>query len=180
MKRIAVHTNLRELRANAGLSLTAAANLTGVSKAMLGQIERQESSPTLDTLWKLAKGFQIPLTALIRAPEGANEDSTFRFTDELTVKTMLPFDKDLGTESFLLTLPAGHKHISEPHEAGVSEDIFALTGPIEVFTNGEWQKIAAQTAIRIPADQRHGYRNPSKIPLQFLNVIYYAGPPAKE
>jgi transcriptional regulator with XRE-family HTH domain len=51
------HT-LRTLRAQRGWSLTQAAEYTGVSKAMLGQIERGESSPTVATLWKIATGFQ--------------------------------------------------------------------------------------------------------------------------
>ena len=56
---------LRDVRAAAGLSLSKVAEMTGVSKAMLGQIERGESSPTIATLWKIAKGFQLPLSALI-------------------------------------------------------------------------------------------------------------------
>ncbi|HFF9481520.1 TPA: helix-turn-helix domain-containing protein, partial [Serratia marcescens] len=40
------HT-LRTLRTQRGWSLTQAAEYTGVSKAMLGQIERGESSPTV-------------------------------------------------------------------------------------------------------------------------------------
>ena len=43
--------HLKALRKAQGLSLDSVAKLTGVSKAMLGQIERQESSPTISTLW---------------------------------------------------------------------------------------------------------------------------------
>ncbi|WP_370205990.1 helix-turn-helix domain-containing protein, partial [Pararhodobacter marinus] len=53
-----VGANLRRARGAAGLSLAQVSALTGVSKAMLGQIERGESSPTLATLWKLCKGLQ--------------------------------------------------------------------------------------------------------------------------
>ena len=42
---------LRAQRTARGWSLDKAAEETGVSKAMLGQIERGESSPTLATLW---------------------------------------------------------------------------------------------------------------------------------
>ena len=45
-----VGQNLRRLRNSLGLSLDEASKLTGVSKAMLGQIERGESSPTISTL----------------------------------------------------------------------------------------------------------------------------------
>ncbi|ERK16372.1 hypothetical protein L579_4281 [Pantoea sp. AS-PWVM4] len=35
--------------------------MTGVSKSMLGQIERGESSPTLATIEKISAGFQLTL-----------------------------------------------------------------------------------------------------------------------
>ena len=69
-----IGANLRKIRNAAGLSLSKAADLTGVSKAMLGQIERGESSPTIATLWKIAKGFHLPLTALIGVPDADQPD----------------------------------------------------------------------------------------------------------
>ena len=44
---------LKAIRKEMNLSLDTAAKLTGVSKAMLGQIERGESTPTVLTLWKI-------------------------------------------------------------------------------------------------------------------------------
>lgn len=57
---------LKQLRQANGWSLTLAADRTGVSKAMLGQIERGESSPTVATLWKIATGFNVPFSFLSR------------------------------------------------------------------------------------------------------------------
>ena len=47
---------LKKVRFDRGLTLDNVAEMTGVSKTMLGQIERGESSPTVATLWKLAGG----------------------------------------------------------------------------------------------------------------------------
>ncbi len=55
---------LKQLRQANGWSLTLTAEKTGVSKAMLGQIERGESSPTIATLWKIATGFNVPFSFL--------------------------------------------------------------------------------------------------------------------
>lgn len=52
---------LRSARQERGWSLDKMAEISQVSKAMLGQIERGESNPTVLTLWKIATGFQIPL-----------------------------------------------------------------------------------------------------------------------
>ncbi|MEZ8384857.1 helix-turn-helix domain-containing protein, partial [Vibrio splendidus] len=49
---IKVGVNLKRLRQEKGWSLDKTAKETGVSKAMLGQIERGESSPTVAKLWQ--------------------------------------------------------------------------------------------------------------------------------
>ncbi|PQV67539.1 helix-turn-helix domain-containing protein, partial [Cronobacter sakazakii] len=56
------------LRQQKNWSLTQAAQETGVSKAMLGQIERNDSSPTVATLGKIATGFNVPFSAFITPP----------------------------------------------------------------------------------------------------------------
>ena len=60
-KSIAQH--LQSVRKGRGLSLDKTAKLTGVSKAMLGQIERGESSPTIATLWKIATGLECSFSS---------------------------------------------------------------------------------------------------------------------
>ena len=48
----------------------------GVSKAMLGRIERNESSPTVATLWKIATGLNVPFSAFI-VPDASAAPSAF-------------------------------------------------------------------------------------------------------
>lgn len=45
------------------------AELTGVSKPVLGQIERGQSPPTINVLWKISTGLKIPLSFFCRQPE---------------------------------------------------------------------------------------------------------------
>lgn len=53
---------LKEIRNTKHLTLDEVAELTGVSKPMLGQIERGQSSPTINVLWKISTGLKIPLS----------------------------------------------------------------------------------------------------------------------
>ena len=92
-----------------GLSLSKVAEMTGVSKAMLGQIERGESSPTIATLWKIAKGFQLPLSALIgsetlRDTPSSDVFRTVTFPGSIEVKIVFPFDPALRAETFHVNL----------------------------------------------------------------------------
>ena len=53
---------LKSLRNTRTMSLDDVSALTGVSKPMLGQIERGQSIPTVTTLWKIATGLKTPLS----------------------------------------------------------------------------------------------------------------------
>lgn len=56
---------LSRTRKARGHSLDKVAELTGVSKGMLSQIEKSASKPTVTVLWKIANGPQIPFTSLL-------------------------------------------------------------------------------------------------------------------
>ena len=64
-----VSQNLKKIRDEKKLSLDKLAELTGVSKSMLAQIERGESSPTIAVVWKIANGLKISFTSLLSAPQ---------------------------------------------------------------------------------------------------------------
>ncbi len=173
----AIGANLRVIRNRAGLSLTKAADLTGVSKAMLGQIERGESSPTIATLWKIAKGFHLPLSALIGEVEAARPDpsaefKTVQFPGSIAVKIVFPFDPDLGGETFRISLTPDQTHVSQPHESGVVEEVFVLEGEMEILREGHWVALAIGEGVRFKADQPHGYRGGAQGAV-FLNMHHY-------
>ena len=56
---------LKEARRSQGLSLDAVAKLSGVSRSMVSQIERGESSPTIATLWNLTRALQVDFAGLL-------------------------------------------------------------------------------------------------------------------
>jgi len=174
-----VGSNLRQARARAQLSLSRTAELTGVSKAMLGQIERGESSPTLATLWKLCNGLRLPLSALIGLPTTRSilgpVDETIQghFTEAPVFKTLFPFDPKTGCEVFLLELSPHWEHLTAAHSEGVIEDIFVLEGAIEILAGESWLRVESGQALRFNADKPHGYRNPLAKQSRFHNTIYY-------
>ena len=60
---------LKKIRRERALTLDNTAELTGVSKTRLGQIERGVSVPTISVLWKIAKGLQLSFSTLLNEPE---------------------------------------------------------------------------------------------------------------
>ena len=62
-----IGNNLNTYRKSKSYSLDKVAEMTGVSKGMLGQIERGETNPSISTLWKIANGLHISSTFLLEA-----------------------------------------------------------------------------------------------------------------
>ena len=175
---------LRVLRNGRGWSLDRTAQETGVSKAMLGQIERCESSPTIATLWKIASGFQTSLSSLIEPAPVGSPDGVIRRSvealrkqpapDGMLVAVLFPYAPPFGFELFELTLLPGYERLSEAHEPGVTEHVIVLRGPMEVLVEGEWIELGEGEAVRFAADRPHGYRNRRGPPAVFHNLIHYA------
>lgn len=174
---------LRTMRLARAWSLDRAAQETGVSKAMLGQIERGESSPTVATLWKIAGGFQTSLTSLLGPAPEETAEPVFRTTaalrskpasDDMLVAPLFPYDSRFSFELFELTLLPGYERLSEPHAAGVTEHVIVLRGQMEVLLDGSWKELVEGEAVRFAADKPHGYRNLGEVPAVFHNLIHYA------
>ncbi len=64
-----VGNNLRRLRTRRQLSLEKLSQQSGVSRAMLGQIELGQSAPTINVLWKIARALEVTFSAMISMGE---------------------------------------------------------------------------------------------------------------
>ena len=61
----AVAGNIRRIRKSKKLSLEQTAVLSGVSRSMLGQIERGEANPSVAILGKIAQALKVPAEVLL-------------------------------------------------------------------------------------------------------------------
>lgn len=179
---------LKVLRQERGWSLDKAAAETGVSKAMLGQIERGESSPTIATLWKIASGFQTSFSSFIDETQEAVAEPVLRTGEakqlhpsdtKIRVMPLFPFDKQFHFELFVIELLPGCEHLSPPHEKGVIENVVVLSGNMEVLVKGEWQHLRQGEGLRFNANQPHGYRNKTKKLARIHDIIHYPVKPSE-
>jgi XRE family transcriptional regulator, regulator of sulfur utilization len=177
-----ISLTLRNLRRERGWSLDKAAQETGVSKAMLGQIEREESSPTIATLWKIASGFQAPFSSFIEGGSYYLQEPIYRkgepqqlhpMDECIRVMTLFPFDSQLNFEMFIIELLPRCEHLSPPHKHGVIEHVIVVEGSIDVFVNGSWQSLSKGAGLRFNADQPHGYRNTTSEIACIHDLIHY-------
>jgi transcriptional regulator with XRE-family HTH domain len=58
--------NIRKLRKAKGLTQEKLAEMAGISYKYLGEIERGETNPSIDTIFRIAQGLNIPVEQIIR------------------------------------------------------------------------------------------------------------------
>jgi len=182
-----VGRNLQAIRKSRGLSLENVAELSGVSKAMIGQIERGESNPTISVLWRIVNGLGISFTTLIEQSEPvvtvAKPDTVEPFTAEdgaYRVYPLFPYDLRTKFESYLVRIDPGCAHDSEPHNDGVEEFVFVREGKLELHIENERYEAQAGQAIRFAANQPHRYVNPGPGVMECFTIIFYADAAARK
>jgi transcriptional regulator with XRE-family HTH domain len=177
-----VGRNLRRLRTERGLSLERLAQASGVSRAMLGQVELGQSAPTINVLWKIARAVDVPFSALItghptqgvkllKASAGKrlmSHDGTF------ASRALFPFDEPRRVEFYELTISPGGVERAEAHAAGTTENLVVARGQAELEVGGALHQLAAGDAILFEADVPHAYRNPGAAEATLYLVMTYA------
>jgi transcriptional regulator with XRE-family HTH domain len=177
-----VGVNLRRLRSKRGLSLERLAQRSGVSRAMLSQIELGQSAPTINSLWKIARALDVTFSALIALrdespprvlrPEGSkvltNREGSF------TSRALFPFDEARRTEFYELRLRAGGGELAEPHPPGTRENLIVTAGSVEVGVEAATYQLRTGDAILFAADVPHRYVNLGPVDAVMYLVMTYA------
>jgi len=173
-------TALKEIRQQRQLSLAQCAVQTGVSKTMLGQIERCESSPTVATLWKIASGLELPFSWFIPGTAVPATSRTTPETQQMQARPLLPYDPKLAFDLLAVTLPGGASSHSSPHVAGVTEQVIIISGTLLLVCENTQQRLSPGQAYQFAGDQPHSYINPGTELCCFHSLIHYPPPPQSE
>lgn len=175
-----ISEQLKEARKERNLSLDEAAKLTGVSKPMLGQIERGQSIPTITTLWKIATGLKVPLSSFLQ--EQHSEYSVVSVDQgklisadngRMRAYTVFSYDPIRNVEVFFIEFDPDCRHSSEKHNPGVEEYVMVLSGTLQLVLNGQEVCLSEKQAIRFRADIPHAYNNPYAEKCTVYNIIFY-------
>ena len=161
-----VGARLRTLRTERNLSIRALARQSGLSANALSMIERDKTSPSVSTLYKLADGMGVPITSFF-GEETDSETVVFIKADE---RTRVPFQRGtwegLGGENFIgrmepfvLTLESGAS--SGPHTMVHTghEFVICLRGELEYQIEDKYYILEAGDSLMFSARLRHRWRN---------------------
>lgn len=175
-----ISSNLKKIRKDKKLSLDQVSEATGVSKSMLGQIERGESSPTVATLWKIATGLHISFTALLEEEKRDaqivyQKDVTPLLSDEgrFSLQPFFPYNENRRFEVLAITMEKGACSDSAPHEEGTEEYLLVTEGRLNLKIENQEFIIDEGNGIRFDANRAHVYANASDAITKIYMVIYY-------
>lgn len=175
-----ISNTLKKTRTEKDLTLDETSHLTGVSKAMLGQIERGESTPTISTLWKISTGLKISFSELLNEGQDTNNivkinelEPVYESNDKMILYNVFPFNPITGFEMFYIKLLPGAQHSSAPHKSSTEEYVVVTEGILEIVVNGKKYELEAPAAMSFNADQYHEYNNPYNIDTVFQNIVRY-------
>ena len=175
-----ISENLRQIRKEKKLSLDSMAEQTGVSKSMLGQIERGESSPTVATLWKIATGLHISFTALLEGRQTETQlirrgEVSPLLSDEgrFRLFPFFPYDAERRFEMLSIELEPGTRSESVPHEDGTEEFVLVFECALRLTVDGVEYVVEAGEGIRYLANKPHIYECHGTQKTKICMVIYY-------
>ncbi|MBQ7758162.1 helix-turn-helix domain-containing protein [Anaerotignum sp.] len=175
-----IATNLKRLRAERGLSLGKLSELSGVSKVMLSQIEKGESSPTINTLWKIASGLQVSYTKLIdeqiEVPSVIRKDESARVDHEgYRVYHYSTANPARDFEFFNGELDPHAEFTSEGHGVNTHEYVLVTKGEMILLYGGEEYILQEGDFVHFDCTQPHTYKNRGDSMTEFTNIVYYIG-----
>jgi len=172
-------SRLKQARRDKGLSLEAVSNLSGVSRSMVSQIERGESSPTISTLWNLTRALQVDFAGLLDRDSDADHIEILRANevpgiDNLGegchIRILSPPEEAGRHEVYDLRFGPGGKLSSQPHTRGAREQLTVLEGTIEVTSGSTRDTLRAGDTARYAADVVHSIAAPDGPARVFLIV----------
>ncbi|MCM2532424.1 XRE family transcriptional regulator [Neobacillus pocheonensis] len=173
---------LRYYRQQRKLTLDELADLTGVSKPMLGQIERGSSNPTVSILWKIAAGLQVPFASFLTKNPSVkiirkDEQPFFKEDHDLFEVYNNFASPGVPFESYRIRLLPGCKHLSEPNGIGTLKSITVHSGIFSIrIGEADHYSLKKGDSVSFSTDVSQIYENVTETVCEINMVIYYSSP----
>jgi transcriptional regulator with XRE-family HTH domain len=155
---------IQRLRKNYNLSLSELAEQSGVAKSIISQIERNETNPTLATIWRLSQALDISIERFLVDSDDepviekiSKGDTPILVSNDGRVR--LAIIGWLKTVEWLqwydVHAENGGMLDSDPHQRGSVECLSVLRGTFEVEVGGEKEIVRAGETLRYRCDRQH-------------------------
>ncbi|MQY23126.1 helix-turn-helix domain-containing protein [Nocardia macrotermitis] len=182
-----VGERIRGTRIERGLTVQHLADLSGVSRRLLTQIEHGQANPSLVAVTRIARSLGTEFTELI-GDAGPAESAVERVPPE---RYSLVWTSPAGSSAHLLVsttgvrtadlwswiLAPGDTYRGLPDPPGSFELFHITQGHLTVRADGAEVTMAAGESARLRSDRPYSYHNPAPTPVTFLRTVALAGNP---
>ena len=164
---------VQRLRKAYNLSLSELSEQSGVAKSIISAIEKNETNPTLSTIWRLSQALD---TTIDRVLAEETEEPFVEMLEKSGVPVLTSEDGKcrLAIIGWLKTVswvqwydfkaePGGVLE-SEGHQRGSVENLAVLEGDLEVEVDGQVRRAREGEVLRYHCDREHIIRNVGKTP----------------
>jgi len=170
---------VQRLRKAYNLSLSELSQQSGVAKSIISQIERNETNPTLATIWRLSQALDVSIERVLQTMEDepflektSRADTPILHSDD--GKCRLAIIGWIKTVEWLqcyeLTADPGGVLGSEAHQRGSVECLSVRAGALEVEVSGAKEEVRAGETLRYRCDRPHIIRNTGTVQAQATMV----------
>jgi XRE family transcriptional regulator, regulator of sulfur utilization len=162
-----------KLRKGYGLSLADLSQHSGVAKSIISQIERNETNPTLTTIWRLAHALDVSIESMLRGTEegpfiehlGRGTTPIFVSDDGLCRLAVIGWLKTVDwLQWYDFQADPGGVLESAAHLRGSVECLSVLDGELDVEVGETTATACGGETLRYRCDMPHRIRNLSEKP----------------
>ena len=159
---------VQRLRKAYNLSLSELAEQSGVAKSIISQIERNETNPTLATIWRLSQALDVSIDRVLQeaedepfvgkstrgdTPNLVSDDGRCRLNIIGWIKTVE------WLQWYDFAADPGGVLESDAHQRGSIECLSVLDGELEVEVAGTIEQARSGETLRYRCDRPHVIRN---------------------
>jgi transcriptional regulator with XRE-family HTH domain len=178
---------LTAYRTARGLKVTQLAREVGVSSSLISQIERQQSQPSVSTLFALAEALDVPVDAFFEEghpakPAGVSGDGQYvvRRGERSTIdieggvhwERLTPFPLDSIDFLEIVYEPGTESHPQLYRHPG-TEMVLVLEGRLDIFIGFGRNELSAGDSIHFPSSLPHRYVNPTNKETRAVTVLLH-------
>lgn len=178
-----IAARVRQLRADAGLSLDALAAASGVSRSALSLIERARSSPTAVVLDRIAAALGVPLASLFDGRNAPAPASPLARRAEQPVwqdpasgyvrRAVSPAGYPSPIQIVEVEFPPGAQVAYEAalRDRTVHQQLWVLKGRIDFTVGSQTHQLAQGDCLALQLDQPNRFHNPTRQPARYAVVL---------
>ena len=178
-----VGAQVRALRLAAGISGGKAAAASNISPSMLSRIERGLVSPSVDTLYRIARGLNVPISRFFGDQPGRTDFSHVPAGKGVLVNRIGAvanyryeqighiLSGNLFVEPYLVTLlPGAEPYVTFQHPG--LKFIYLLSGEVSYRYGSKVVQLKVGDSLLFDATALHGIQSMEVEPVSYLSVVF--------